>query len=142
MVREKTIQWLKVASASFILFGLGVALAAHPATALPMTLFTDLALWPFDGLQNLNTPEARILSGVCGGILAGWGVMFWMLAAHGLRAAPLLTRKIMLASVTTWFVIDSTASIAAGAPFNAILNVPFLLAIVLPLWRPTSTVVA
>ncbi len=142
MINEKTIQWLKVASASFIVFGLGIALAANPATALPMTLFTDLALWPFDGAQNPNTPEARILSSVCGGILAGWGVMFWMLSTQGLRVAPVLARKIMLVSIATWFVIDSTASVVAGAPFNAVLNVPFLLAIVMPLWRPTSVAMA
>ena len=47
---------------------------------------------------------------------------------------PELGRSIIIASIVTWFVIDSAGSVLAGAPLNALFNVGFLLIFVLPVW--------
>jgi hypothetical protein len=50
---------------------------------------------------------------------------------------PELGRSLIIASIGTWFVIDSAGSVLAGAPLNALFNVSFLLIFVLPVWKPT-----
>lgn len=140
METNATVFWLKVASAMVIGFGLAVALAALPAAAEPMRLFTDLVFWPFDGGQSLAAPEARIYCAVGGGVMVGWGVMMWRISTSLYPRDPELARSLILASAFSWFAVDSLASVAAGAPLNAVLNVPFLLIIIAPVWRMTRSV--
>jgi hypothetical protein len=67
--------------------------------------------------------------------MAGWGVLLWMLSTHLFPIDQALAAKLIIASIITWFVIDSTGSILAGAPLNAAFNVSFLLIFCVPLWR-------
>jgi hypothetical protein len=139
MPSTQTINWLKFAALALLVApGLLLALAAAPATAGIATLVFDLIFWPVDGLQSLANPETRLLAAVCGGVMAGWGVMIWLLAAEGFRADPPLARKAIVASGIIWFVIDTAGSFAAGAPFNLIGNLVLLLAFAAPLWRPLT----
>lgn len=135
-----TIMWLKVASAIVMGFGVLAGLAALPAAAAPMQILVDLIFWPVDGAPGSWGPEARFASGVGGGVMAGWGVMLWLTATRLYSREPELARTLILTSVGVWFVVDSLASIAAGAPLNAVLNVSFLLIFFIPLWRPARVV--
>ena len=127
--------WLKIASAIVIGFGGVIALAALPATAGPTLFLTDLIFWPVDGAQSLSAPETRLFCAIDGGLLAGWGVMLWLVTTQLYPREPELARTMILYGIGVWFVIDSLGSIAARAPLNALFNVGFLLAFVLPLKR-------
>lgn len=128
--------WLKCASAILmILGGIALALGAHPATSGLATLFADTIIWPFDKAQSLAAPETRIFAAIGGGITTGWGVLVWLVAGKVLPDNPALGREILLKSLMTWFAVDSTCSILAGVPVNAVANVVFLLAFLYPLWR-------
>jgi hypothetical protein len=135
---QSTVTQLKFASMVVIGFGLLTALAAWPPLNLPTLWLVDLMFLPFDGQQNLNGPEPRILSAILGGILVGFGVLQWQVVTKLFAREPALARQILLISMWSWFVVDSLASTIAGAPFNAVMNVPFLLLFVLPLWRDQS----
>ena len=142
MHTQSTVTWLKVASAIVIGFGGMIALAAHPATSGLTGFLVDLVFWPLDGAQNIAVSEFRVLSAISGGIMVGWGLMLWLLSTHLYLRDPGLARTIILTSVGAWFVVDSTASIVAGAPLNAVLNLGFLFMFYLPLWsgdaRPSA----
>ncbi len=135
METHATVFWLKVASVIVIGSGIIIAMAAFPATAEPTRLFIDLIFWPIDGVESLNAHESRILCAVGGGIITGLGVMFWLVSTRLYPKDPELARTLVLASSVSWFLVDSTASVAAGAPLNAILNIPFLLLLVAPIWK-------
>jgi hypothetical protein len=135
MALQSTVAQLKFASAVVIGFGLLTALAAWPALNLPTLWLIDLMFLPFDGQQNISGPEPRILSAILGGVLVGFGVLQWLLVTKLFAREPALTRHMILISMWSWFAVDCTASIVAGAPFNAAMNVPFLLLFVVPLWR-------
>ncbi len=138
MRQDKTIFWLKFASLLVIGFGLIVSLAAHPASAgLPLIL-TDLMFWPMDGEQSLSRPETRLLCAILGGVMVGWGVLFWLISAKLYYREPELSRSMIYWSIGIWFVTDSLGSIVAGVPINAFLNIGFLVAFVLPLWRSSK----
>ena len=135
MSPQTTGHWLKAASVIVIGFGLLTALAAWLPFNLPAFWLVDLMFLPFDGQPNLNGPEARLLSGILGGVLVGFGVTQWLISSRLYPREPGLARTIILASMGVWFVVDSIASVIAGAPFNVVMNVPFLSMFVVPLWR-------
>jgi len=133
MSADTTQTWLKAAAAITIGFGLMVGLAAVPATAGVTLFFTDLIFWPIDSAQTLAAPETRLLCAIVGGIMAGWGLMLWLVVTRLYPREPALARLLILTSIGAWFVIDSTGSLLAGAPLNALFNVVFLLIFVIPL---------
>ncbi len=129
---ESRIRWLKTASGITIGFGILIAAAAIPALQAPTGLLLDLIYFPVDGMQTMADPASRLLSAITGGVLAGWGLMAWLIASELLPRQPELARRLILLSIGTWFVIDSSMSIAAGAALNALFNVSFLALFCLP----------
>ena len=142
MSGHSTTKILQGAAAAVMVFGLIVAGTAHPATAGITRFLVDLIFWPVDGLQSVDAPETRLLGAVCGGIMAGWGLMIWLVTTRLYPREPALARSIVLGSAAVWFVIDSVGSIVAGAPLNAVFNVGFLLAFWLPLRQQTEVAAA
>ncbi len=135
MSPQATITWMKAASALVIGFGVLSVMAAHPAGAEPMRFLIDLLFWPMDGTETLAAPATRLISAIGGGLMVGWGLMLWLVAARLYPREPEIARSIILTSISAWFIFDSAGSIAAGAPLNAVLNIGFLLAFVVPLRR-------
>ena len=135
MNEKTTLGWLKFGSAILVVFGVLVAAAAAPISAGAAQFLSDLIFFPVDGTQSLAAPETRLVSAIGGGVMAGWGVLLWLLSTHVFPNNQALAAKLILTSIATWFVIDSTGSILAGAPINAALNVVFLLVFFVPLWR-------
>jgi hypothetical protein len=130
---------LQFASAVVMAFGLATASATLPATNAILALFVDLVFWPFDGTQSLVSPEARLLSGVLGGITLGWGMLLWLTSSKVFPTHPVLARQMILTSTLTWFVVDSVASVIAGAALNVVPNLVFLALFWMPLWRKSAT---
>ena len=116
-----------------IIFGLASAAASHPDTELPWRLLMDVLRWPTDGATSTFSTEARILNAVCGGMLAGWGVLLYWMAAGPVARGDRQARQAYVLSACVWFVIDSSASLAAGWPGNAAMNVLFLAGLIGPL---------
>jgi hypothetical protein len=111
----------------FLGFGLASAAASHPATQAPWALLFDILQWPIDGKPQLSGPNERVLSAVLGGVLVGWStLMLWMLKGPVAQGDPSAVRAYSVA-VLAWFVVDTTASLLAGWPGNALLNVASLL---------------
>lgn len=140
MHSQTTSKWLRAASALVVGFGVLIVLATYPATAGLTMFLIDFILWPIDGTQSGITSELRLVFAISGGVMVGWGIMLWLIATRLYPREPQLARSMILVSVGIWFVVDSAASIVAGAPLNALLNTSFLLMFGLPLWRaPGST---
>lgn len=133
MTTAKPAILLKAASAVVVAFGGVIAMAAWPPAAGIAAFFADLLFWPLDGAQSLEQPAARLLSAISGGLLVGWGVMLWQIAARIWPRDRQLAASLIRSSLWAWFVIDSTASTIAGAPLNVIFNALFLAAFLLPL---------
>ena len=131
---ETRIAWLKAGSFITIGFGVVIVMAAIPALQAPTRMMLDFVFFPVDGLQDMSTGPVRLLSAITGGILVGWGIMLRMVATQLLANNPGLARRLILVSIFTWFSIDSSMSIAAGAPLNVVGNLGFLAVFVLPVW--------
>ena len=139
MSLDTRIRWLKFAAAITFGFGLLHAMAAIPAFISPVQVLLDLAYFPVDGGQAIDYPAARLLNAITGGLMTGLGVMTFLIAGELLPREPALARRILLAGIGAWFLVDSSMSIAAGAPLNAAFNTGFLLLFYVPLWKPFDT---
>ncbi len=130
--------WLKVTAIVVASFGPVFFLGTMAATLEPARLTLDLLSWPIDGATTYASPDTRFLSALTGGFLLGWGVMIWLLSIWVYDKAPEAVRKTVLIGILTWFVFDSSGSIASGNTSNALFNVLVLLLAVGPLWRPAQ----
>ncbi|WP_419909068.1 hypothetical protein [Hoeflea sp.] len=136
---ESAQKWLKAGAAVLVGFGLLGPIGALPATSEITRFFADLAFFPLDGTPAQLDPAARLFWAITGGVIAGWGMMIWIVATRLLPREPALARSMVLTAAVVWFVIDSLGSVFAGAPVNAIYNIGFLALFVVPLWRPIET---
>ncbi|MBC7281852.1 hypothetical protein [Hoeflea sp.] len=141
MENARTQSWAKAASAVVIGVGLVLAAAAWPPLAAPVALLTDLVIWPLDGMQTLAAPETRMFAAIAGGVMVGWGVTLWTMAAHVLPADLPAARSIALSGIYTWFVVDSLGSIAAGASLNGVINIGFVVLFLYAFRQPSATAV-
>lgn len=139
MSASPTIGRLKFASVVFMASGLLFALGAHPLTAWPLETLTDIVFWPVDGAQSLAGQEARLMAGICGGIMLGWGVMMWLVVTRLMPDNPALARLLITEGLLVWYVADGTASFFAGGSVNIALNTVLLALFLVPVWLDTRT---
>ncbi len=88
-------------------------------------LLHDFLDYPLDG-DFTFTPESRWIAAIAGGVFAALCIIFHQIVAPAIEEGDERVRRGALIALITWFVLDSTGSIAAGAPANAAFNVLFL----------------
>lgn len=130
--------WLKITAIVIGSFAPVFFLGTMLSTSEPARFTLDLLGLPLDGVQNYNEPTTRFLSALTGGFLLGWGVMVWCLSAWVYDKAPEQVRRTVVAGLLSWFVLDSSGSIASGNASNAVFNIAVLVLAVGPLWRPAK----
>jgi hypothetical protein len=130
--------WLKITAFVVGSFGPVFFLGTMPATAEPARFTLDLLSWPLDGATTYASPDVRFLSALTGGFLLGWGVMIWCLSVWVYDKAPEAVRRTVLTGLLSWFVLDSSGSIASDNASNVLFNVVVLLLAVGPLWVPAK----
>lgn len=125
---------LKFAAAITFGFALMIVFGSHELTDAPLRWFADLLFWPLDEAQVM-TDSGQLLAAILGGIMASWAVLMWLLTNALAVSEPQLLRRLILTTMTVWFVIDGLGSVASGAWLNVIGNLGFLALFVLPARR-------
>lgn len=113
-----------VAIGSFPLALILVSSAFAPIDDLSVWLH-DFLDYPVDG-DFVFTPESRWMAAIAGGLFAALAVLFHQVVAPALEEGDARVRRGAIIALLTWFTLDSSGSIAAGAPANAAFNVIFL----------------
>ncbi len=129
MVNQSQSLWLKIASGITIASGLAFAAAAHQAFAGSALEFLALVGAGQDG--DMTTAQ-RLLSAISGGVLTGFGMMIWAITTRLVPRDPALARQLILTGILSWFIVDSTGSVIAGAAMNVVPNIGFLLLFAVP----------
>lgn len=138
MTQKSHKNYLKITAVVVGSFGPVFFLGTMLPTSEPARWTLDFLSWPIDGIQTYEAPTTRFLSALTGGFLTGWGVMVWCLQKWVYDLAPEPVRKAVLTGLVSWFLVDSTGSIASGNASNAVFNVVVLLIAIGPLWKPAS----
>ena len=117
---------LRINGIAVAVLGLALAMTAWPPLYPLGRLFLNLAHWPFFEAPALLDPTGRLMLAIGGGLTVGVGVMMWTIGTEVMPTAPAAGRRVVLYSGVAWFMTDSTFSVVAGSPFNAVLNLIFL----------------
>lgn len=123
--------WLDLMCGVVVLVGLIMAAGALPQTELPARLLME---WQNGGPLAIDR-AARVSMAVLGGVMCGWGVTLYAAfqATDMIPGPASRIWRLILASILFWFVVDSSLSVATGFALNALMNVGFLIAFVLPI---------
>jgi hypothetical protein len=74
-----------------------------------------------------------LLYGVLGAVLIGWMLLLLAVVLGPLRRRERWAWNAVTLSMTLWFLIDTTFSLLIGSPAHAVFNVPFAVAIGVPM---------
>ncbi|MDX2274851.1 MAG: hypothetical protein NW206_05310 [Hyphomonadaceae bacterium] len=123
--------WLQVWCWATLGVGALFAAAAIPALEGGVTLFYDTIYWPIDGISPYG-PEVRLTAALLGAVMIGWAIaIFGLVSAAETAGAP--AWRTLTMSIVVWYAIDSTISVALGAPVNALSNTIFLVTFLIPI---------
>lgn len=125
---------IRIFSWIYLVAGLFTAAAAVPALAGPVSLFYDLVDWPLDGGAPALAQDSRLFAAIAGGVFAGFSALYIFLVAPLVERGDPLGRRGGLTGLLVWFVVDSTASVLAGVPGNAVSNAVLMAPILIPLF--------
>jgi hypothetical protein len=128
--------WLIVTAIVVGSFGPIFSLATRQSLSFPARWTLNLLNGPGGGAASFATNTPRFLTAITGGFLLGWGVMIFCLRLWVYDDAPEGVRRVIVASLVSWFFLDSIGSISSGNGWNAAFNVVVLLTAVGPLWFP------
>ncbi|MEY3493846.1 MAG: hypothetical protein RL413_1264 [Actinomycetota bacterium] len=134
--RNTWITWLTVV----LVLVLAYAVLLVVAGSVAGSLFEWFGFGPDDAI---DTPEVRdylkLPYMVLGAVMAGWAVLMLQIVRGPLRdgapwATTFVDRALML-----WFVLDTGMSLVLGYPAHAVFNLPFAVALGIPLLKLRSS---
>jgi hypothetical protein len=121
-------KWLLVAGLITELVGVVTALAA----LVPGALDPAIELLYLQPAQVSFDRYGRLLGGMLGGLMAGWGAIMVVLARSLHELTPAAVARALSIGAGTWFCLDGLASIVNEAYLNLAANSVFLAVLVLP----------
>jgi len=134
--RKTWLAWLQVVLILLFLYALVLVFAGGVARSM----FSAFGFGPSDAIDTDEVRDYLELPFiVLGAVMAGWTFMMLQIVRGPLRdgaawALPALTRSLVL-----WFVLDTGMSLVLGFPAHALFNIPFAIALAIPLARLHST---
>lgn len=128
--RRRWIAWLQVV----LLVLLAYALVLVFAGGVAGRLFGALGFGPERSVDTTAVRDyLRLPFMVLGAVLAGWAALMLQLVRGPLRSGSPWAVPMLLRSLAGWFVLDTGMSLVLGYPTHALFNVPFALALGVPL---------
>jgi len=118
---------MRTSSIILICIGVFFAIAALPVLHPVVGSFLKIAYWPLNTSPLDTAAPVPLLVAITGGLTAGLGGMLWSLGTYVSPVSPEAVTNVTKITAWFWFCTDSSASILVGAPFNAVLNLSFLL---------------
>ncbi len=136
MSRAAWIRWLEIVLAVVLVYAVVLVVAGSVAGSL----FSALGFGPSGAIDTPAVHDyLRLPFMVLGAVLAGWSVTMLQLVRGPLRDGSQWVVPILIRSVAVWFVLDTGMSLVLGFPTHALFNVPFGVALALPLVNLRST---
>ena len=129
------ITWLQVVLTLLFVYAITLVFAGSFAGQL-------FSAWGFGPPASIDTDAVRdylrLPFMVLGAVLAGWSLMMIQLVRGPLRDGLDWALPVLIRSLVLWFVLDTGMSLVLGYPMHALFNVPFALALGIPLAKLRS----
>ena len=128
--RRVAIAWLQVVLVGVCLYSLVLVLAGRTAGSL----FAGLGFGPDDSIDTEAVRDfLRLPFMVLGAVMAGWSILMIGVVRGPLRDGSRWAWSMLVRSLVLWFLLDTVMSLVLGYPTHALFNVPFAVALGIPL---------
>lgn len=134
--RSFWIRWLEVVLALVLVYA-GLLVFAG---SIAGSLFSVFGFGPPDEFDTAEVRTyLRLPYMVLGAVLAGWSFTLLQLVRRPVSEGASWVVPLMARSLLLWFVLDTGMSLVLGYPTHALFNLPFGVALALPLARLRSS---
>ena len=128
--REFTIKWLQLVLGAVFIYSLLLVFKGSVAGSL----FSWFGFGPNEAIDTSEVQVYLLLPYmVLGAVMAGWVFLMMLIVRGPLKDGSLWARKFLIQSLSLWFILDTSMSVVLGYPTHALFNVPFALALGIPL---------
>ena len=128
--REFTIKWLQLVLGAVFIYSLILVFKGSVAGSL----FSWFGFGPNEAIDTSEVQDYLLLPYmVLGAVMAGWVFLMILIVRGPLKDGSLWARKFLIQSLSLWFILDTSMSVVLGYPTHALFNVPFALALGIPL---------
>ena len=128
--RQRYVTWLEIV----LILVLGYSLLLVVAGATAGSLFSWFGFGPE---ESIDTPAVRdyllLPYMVLGAVMAGWAVLMIQIVRGPLNEEAPWAWTLLVRSLSLWFVLDTGMSLVLGYPMHAVFNLPFAVALGIPL---------
>jgi hypothetical protein len=128
--RRVAIVWLQVVLAGVFFYSLFLVLAGRTAGSL----FTWFGFGPDESIDTSEVRDyLRLPFMVLGAVMAGWSLLMMQIVRGPLREGSRWAWLMLVQSLVLWFLLDTGMSLVLRYPTHALFNVPFAVALGIPL---------
>ena len=128
--RQLAIKWLQLVLGVVFLYSLLLVFAGSFAGSI-------FSFFGFGPDQSIDTNEVRdyllLPYMVLGAVMSGWVFLMLLIVRGPLKEGLPWARKFLIQSLSIWFVLDTLMSLVLGYPAHALFNIPFAVALGIPL---------
>jgi hypothetical protein len=129
--RRQAIRWLEIVL--FIVFIYSLILVF--AGSLASELFSLFGFGPSELISTQEFQEYLLLPYmVLGAVMAGWTLLLLQIVRGPLKDGVDWARTFIIRSLMIWFFLDTGMSLVLGYPNHALFNIPFAVALGIPLY--------
>lgn len=130
--RKASINWLELVLVVVFLYSLLLVAAGTIAGSL----FSWLGFGPAETIDSDAVRSyLRLPYMVLGAVMAGWSLLMIQLVRGPLKDGSEWAWTSLVRSLMLWFILDTGMSIILGFPTHALFNIPFAIALGIPLLR-------
>jgi hypothetical protein len=130
MSREFIIMWLQIVLGAVFLYSLLLVFAGSVAGSL----FSWFGFGPNESIDTREVKAYLLLPYmVLGAVMAGWVFLMILIVRGPLKDGSTWARNFLIQSLSLWFILDTSMSIVLGYSTHALFNIPFALALGIPL---------
>ena len=130
MTKRTATTWLLVVLSIVFFYSLLLVVAGGTAHSL-------FDWFGFGPDSSIDTDEVRdylrLPYMVLGAVMAGWTLLMIQLIRGPLREGSPWAFKVLVQSLVLWFALDTGMSLVLGYPTHALFNIPFAIALGVPL---------
>ena len=128
--RRVAIVWLQVVLAGVFSYSLFLVLAGTSAGSL----FASFGFGPDESIDTSAVRDyLRLPFMVLGAVMAGWSLLMMQIVSGPLREGSRWAWLMLMQSLALWFLLDTGMSLVLRYPTHALFNVPFAVALGIPL---------
>ena len=128
--RQTFIKWLEVVLFLVFIYSLLLVFAGTTAGSL-------FSWFGFGPEESINTAAVwdylRLPFMVLGAVMAGWVFLMIQIVRGPLKEGSAWAWTFLVQSLSLWFILDTGMSLMLGYPMHALFNIPFAIALGIPL---------